>query len=225
MVDLMAIAGLVSSLKAATDISKTMVGLRDAAMIQSKVIELQGVILAAQQSALSAQSDQFAMLERVRELEKQIAQLEAWDAEKAHYELRELSPGAFAYVLKASAKTGEPPHWLCAACYQHSHKAILQDSGRTPKGRESIYKCPDCKNMVLVPWSLHPGKEQTVASAPPGEPCPLCGEPMKTTKVASDPKFAFAGLQRHTLTCACGHTEQRQVDPNNRIKGSKGLGD
>jgi hypothetical protein len=221
VVDVSAIAGLMSSLKAATDISKAMIDLRDGAMIQRKVIELQGVILAAQQSALSAQTDQFTMLERVRELEKEIARLRAWDAEKANYELKEISRGAFAYVLKPDAGAGEPPHWLCTSCYQKSHKAVLQYDGRTDKNDESIYKCPDCSSAVRVHWSRYPGKDQAETQAPPGEPCPLCGKPMKTKKVEPDPKFAFAGLQQHTLACECGHTEKRQVDPSNRTGGAK----
>jgi hypothetical protein len=93
VVDMTAIAGLVSSLKAATDISKAMIGLRDTALIQGKVIELQGIILSARQSALSAQSDQFTLLERVRDLEKKLADLGAWGAEKTRYELKEVCAG------------------------------------------------------------------------------------------------------------------------------------
>ncbi len=220
MIDIGSMAAVASSLKAAGDITKAAIGLRDAQALQAKIIELQGVILSAQSSALSAQASQFALLERVRELEKEIASLKAWESEKAHYELREISPGGFAYALKPQAQTGEPPHWLCAACYQRSHKAILQDSGRTPKNDESIYKCPDCKSTILVHWSQHPGKDQPASKAPPSEPCPLCEQPMKRTKVEPDPQFAFAGLQQHTLECSCGHTEKRQFDPNGRTTGS-----
>jgi hypothetical protein len=81
MVDIAAIAGLVSSLKAAGEITKAMVGLRDATMIQSKVIELNGIILSAQSSALEANVAQFSLLDRVRQLEAEIAGLKAWDGD------------------------------------------------------------------------------------------------------------------------------------------------
>lgn len=42
MVDMSAIAGMISALKGASDITKAMVDLRDAAAVQGKVIELQG---------------------------------------------------------------------------------------------------------------------------------------------------------------------------------------
>jgi rubrerythrin len=162
------------------------------------------------------------MLERVRELEAQIGRLKAWDAEKAHYDLKEVDSGAYAYVLKPTANTGEPPHWLCAACY-NDHKAILQDSGRNIKKKrddQTVYKCPDCKNFILVSYTITPAKyaETHQPRRPPGPPCPICGEPMRTTAVNPDPEFKFAGLQRHTLKCdACGHTENRQVDPNKGV--------
>jgi hypothetical protein len=156
VVDMTAIAGLVSSLKAATDISKAMIGLRDTALVQGKVIELQGIILSAQQSALSAQSDQFTLLERVRDLETKLAELEAWDAEKDRYEMKDVCTGAFAYVVKPAADTGEPAHWLCASCYGRSHKAVLQQAGRV--SNEHLYQCPDSKSAIRVHWSLSPTK-------------------------------------------------------------------
>jgi hypothetical protein len=74
----------------------------------------------------SAQSDQFALLERVHELEQQVTDLKAWEKEKQRYELKQLAPGAFCYALKADASGSEPPHRVCAACYQHGKKSILQ---------------------------------------------------------------------------------------------------
>ena len=56
MVDMAAIAIVAKSLETAADITKAMIGLRDASMIQEKVIELQGVILSAQQGALATQT-------------------------------------------------------------------------------------------------------------------------------------------------------------------------
>ena len=63
MVDMGTIASAVASLKAASDIAKTLVGIHDAQAVQAKVIELQGEILAAQTNALAAHSDQFTLLE------------------------------------------------------------------------------------------------------------------------------------------------------------------
>jgi hypothetical protein len=144
MVDVSAIAGVMSSLKVAGDITKAAVGLRDAQALQTKVIELQGVILSAQSSAITAQTDQFSLLERVRDLETKMAQLEAWEAEKQRYKLTDYGGGTFAYELKPEAAGSEPMHRLCATCYQQGHKAILQFDFRTSAGQDK-YNCYTCK--------------------------------------------------------------------------------
>ena len=115
MVDLIAIKGAVDGLKAARDIAKTAIGLRDAALLQSKVIELNDAIISAQSSALDAQAEQFTLVERVGDLEKEIARSKTWDTEKQRYSLTQCAPGAFAYVVKQSEARGEPGHALCAA--------------------------------------------------------------------------------------------------------------
>src|ERR1700730_4440840 len=111
MVDIGAISSGLASLKAAKDIAETLINLRDTAKFQGAIVDLQGKIL-------SAQSDQFALLEHVRELETKMAKLEAWEAEKKRYALTEVSPGQFAYVLKVQTGETEPPHRICAGCFQ-----------------------------------------------------------------------------------------------------------
>ncbi|MGD0189769.1 MAG: hypothetical protein ABSD74_03395 [Rhizomicrobium sp.] len=75
--DPLTIGGTLSSLKTAADIAKTLMGLRDESQIRSKVIDLQSTIIAAQTAALESQTEQSQLLRRVRELESQIATLEA----------------------------------------------------------------------------------------------------------------------------------------------------
>ena len=54
MVDIASISAAVTGLKTATDIAKGIAELGSVAEVQSKVIELQTVILAAQSSAMAA---------------------------------------------------------------------------------------------------------------------------------------------------------------------------
>jgi hypothetical protein len=143
MVDMASISAAVTGLKTATDIAKGLMDLKTTAEVQGKVIELQGVILAAQSSALAAQSDQFTLLERIRELEREMAQLEAWDAEKKRYKLKDYGGGTFAYELKPEEARGEPMHRVCAACYQKRHIAILQFVGQS--SGQDHYRCLACK--------------------------------------------------------------------------------
>ncbi len=143
MVDLLAIKGAVDGLKAARDIAKTAIGLHDAALLQDKVIELNDTIISAQSSALDAQADQFALVERVSELEKEIARFETWETEKQRYRLTQCAPGAFAYTVKRSEARGEPSHALCTACYERGVKSILQTNGELMISRHA-WVCPSC---------------------------------------------------------------------------------
>jgi hypothetical protein len=134
-----------------------MIGLHDIKIVREKAIELQAQILTAQSSALAAQSDQFALLEKVRSLEQQITDLEAWDREKKRYELKAIDSGSFAYVLKPDASNSEPPHWLCTTCYQNGKKSILQVLVSPMHSMANrVWTCPVCSTRIQPPWHLNP---------------------------------------------------------------------
>jgi hypothetical protein len=103
-----------------------MVGLRDTQAFQSKLLEFQFKLIDANNAAIAAQDERVALLERVSALEKEVARSEAWEAEKQRYELKQVASGAVAYVPKEFMRDGEPPHWLCANCYQNHKKRYLQ---------------------------------------------------------------------------------------------------
>ena len=81
-----------SAAKAAFDIAKGLKDLDDRTRRNAAVIELQEQILAAQ-------AEQAAAIERIRHLEKQVADFEAWDAEKKRYELKNIGHSCFARML------------------------------------------------------------------------------------------------------------------------------
>lgn len=132
-------AGL-GTLKSALDLAKGLKDIDNATRRNSAVIELQEQILAAQ----SAQSE---LVESVRDLKARVVELETWDAEKQRYELKEVGLGSFAYVVKEGMRGGEPPHQICAYCYQRGHKRILQP-GST--GYAKGLFCPDCKTTIPI---------------------------------------------------------------------------
>jgi hypothetical protein len=139
------IAGAVSSLKTASEIAKGLLTIRDGAVIQSKVIELQETILSAQSSALAAQSDLFDLLNRPRNLERELSEKEAWENEKKRYALRDYGGGTFAYAIKDEARGGEPDHRLCPTCFNKAQKSVLQFDFRTSAGQDK-YVCTTCKS-------------------------------------------------------------------------------
>ncbi len=149
MVDLTAIGGAISALKTAHETVQGMIDARDTAVFQAKAIELQAQILSAQSSALAAHSDQFALLEKVRQLEEEKAALEAWNTEKERYVLKEIKTGVFTYVLKAEMGASEPTHQICANCYENRRKSILQRETRTPS-RATVLVCNHCGSEIFT---------------------------------------------------------------------------
>jgi hypothetical protein len=143
-----AIAGAASSLQAAGQLVKSLIGLKVTAEVQAKIVELQTAIFDAQGDALTAQSEQFALAQRVRDLEAEVAEAKAWEAEKQRYQLQEFPTGALAYVLKPEAANGEPPHRICPNCYQEAHKSILQTTARHSGGE--LADCLRCKGRFTL---------------------------------------------------------------------------
>ena len=135
MVDMAAIAGFATSVRAAVEITKAMKDVRDANLMQTKAFELTREIMAAQSYAMEAMSAQSTLLARIRELEEKIAALETWNAEKGRYYLKSIQQGVMVYALKEGMENGEEPHYLCPTCYNNGKKAIprlIEGSGKFP---------------------------------------------------------------------------------------------
>jgi hypothetical protein len=132
LVDMSAIAGAAGALKSAYELSKAAVGLRDAALIREKVIEMQGEISSALAGAITAQTDELAMLKQVQALEAEVARLKAWEGEKPKYELVGLETGAVVYMLK---------------CFADGQKSFLSGTGKQ-SGRMWEYKCLGCSGAI-----------------------------------------------------------------------------
>tara|TARA_R110002110_G_scaffold401458_1_gene618315 strand:+ start:278 stop:748 length:471 start_codon:yes stop_codon:yes gene_type:complete len=127
--------------KSLLDTAKGIKDINDATIRNTVAIELQEKILAAQ-------AQQTALIERISELERQVAEFETWDAEKPRYTLRELPPGVFVYALEEAGANGEPPHNICQPCYQRDKKSILNKS-ETINGRYHL-RCGECGADVVV---------------------------------------------------------------------------
>lgn len=145
--DLSAIQGAIVSLKAATDISSALLGMKVTGEVQTKVIELQTALLAAQNAALSATAAQFELQEKVRGLEAQLQTKNDWDVIRARYRL--VSPwggAAQAYSLLREAADGDAPHLACAACFHNRRIAILNPITNREGWVQMV--CPVCKSTM-----------------------------------------------------------------------------
>jgi hypothetical protein len=135
------IEGILSPLKTASSLLQEAIEIRDATKFRDTVGKLQTQILSAQQGALAANVAQAEMAEEISQLKKQVASLKAWNAEKNRYQLKDVGLGSFARVLKESESRGEPPHQICAACYERGKKFILQP-------RNNFMVCPECGTEI-----------------------------------------------------------------------------
>jgi hypothetical protein len=165
MVDITAIGVVSTSLNTAINIAKAMVDIRDATQVQGKVFELQRAILDAQQSVFAANEERTSLLQLVDRLEKEIADLKAWEAEKNRYELTALAPNVMAYKLKSSERNIEPIHLLCANCFTDRRKAFLIQTATT--SHFDRLKCGRCGNELLISKDRGPPRTP-INRSPPG---------------------------------------------------------
>jgi hypothetical protein len=133
MVDMSAIGIVANSLNAAVNITKAMIDLRDWSKVQVKVIELQRAILEAQAGMLAANEERSALIQQVRDLEKEMTDLKAWEAEKQNYKIFTVpnSP-ILVYAPKDTVEGTEASHYLCPNCYTDNKKSLLQTETRYP---------------------------------------------------------------------------------------------
>ena len=132
------IAGL-GLFKTMLDTANGLKEMNDAAVRNAAVIELQSHIL-------TAQANQSALIEEIRQLNERVAQFDAWQAEKQRYELKDFGGGTFAYSLKPDRADGDPAHNICPACYEKRQRSILQFSHRSGLQQE-FYTCPGCNTQ------------------------------------------------------------------------------
>lgn len=138
-----------SVFKSMLDMAKGLKDINDATIRNAAVIELQEKILAAQMQ-------QTALVDHVGKLEKEVAELKAWDADKERYQLTEIGyEGTFAYSLKKGMEASEPDHKLCANCYNQGQKSILQQETRAP-GRVEVLVCQRCSADIYLSGSWRP---------------------------------------------------------------------
>ena len=165
-------AGL-SSMKAAKDVLQAFNGVQTAIAVQEVKFTLQSLILDAQQGLFAAQEAQSADVRRIADLEQEIVRLKDWSAEKDNYELCDAGRGAMVYMPHSGMDDGQPPHWLCANCFNHGRKSLMQFKGQERSqslgGPEANYGCDACKAAFRVSIRVTPERlHQQIRGAPLG---------------------------------------------------------
>jgi hypothetical protein len=133
----------IDAVKQFVNFAKGMVSARDSAIFQAMAIQFERQISEALTTAIKSQTEHLSLLERVSDLEKEVADLKAWDADKEKYRLAKIGAASTAYVLKEHAEVAGKPHYFCANCYEDLHLSYLQQETRSP-GRCSVWVCHRC---------------------------------------------------------------------------------
>jgi hypothetical protein len=148
MIGITEASAALSGIKTAVDMLKGVQALKSESDVNQAIINIQRVLLDAQSSALSDKEKQMELIARIDELERKIAEDHDRQADKKRYKLTEFPTGRFAYVLREGDSSGEPPHKLCAKCFEEGQKSILQVRHKH-SGGESV-QCPRCKETIVL---------------------------------------------------------------------------
>src|SRR5258706_1802258 len=93
-------AGLLTSFKAIYEISNALLGIRDSVQMNTKILELQGAIISAQQQAMAIQQGYATLEAKTNDIEAECKRLRDWSSEKENYTIHEIAFGVFAYIQK-----------------------------------------------------------------------------------------------------------------------------
>ena len=155
MPDIAAISMALTSLKNSTDLTKALLGLRDANLVREKTFELTEQLIAAHSHVLDAKTAQSALIDEMDGLKKKVAEFEDWDREKARYQLKAIGTRNFVYATKPGMENEEPAVEICPNCYQHRRVSILQLETRRPNYSEHIV-CHSCKFELCTKLCAEP---------------------------------------------------------------------
>jgi len=153
----------ITSLSAAGNIAKTLIGIRDENLLNSKVIELQRCIIEAQSQVLSGQSEQAASAKKIEALEAEITRLKDWSSEREKYVLTQIGFSAFAYVPKDFTGKFWDAVKLCSNCFEKGIKSILQNNVKS-QGRDIHLVCPNRCPELTFHYFLEPKPPEATTS-------------------------------------------------------------
>lgn len=149
--------------RSASNLVQDLLKLRTDAEVQTKVVELNGVLLNLQGELNTAQAEYGALLGRVRELEEQVEQFERWEEEKQRYQLHEFPTGAIAYVVKAEEQGEDPTLYLCSNCYERRVKSFLQPNFDRAYARQ--LQCNTCQAVIVSETRPRPKRKTGVVKS------------------------------------------------------------
>ena len=138
----------IGGIKAAFDIAKGLSALKTEAERNEAVINIQRVLLEAQQSALTDKQSIGELRNKLDEFEKEARDRSGWEREKARYALTRSPMGAYFYSLRTEMANGEVGHRLCTTCYDDGRKSVLHTTASHSGGEMVV--CHRCNKQTIL---------------------------------------------------------------------------
>lgn len=91
------------------------------------------------------QTEQLTMQQELLGLQKAEKQRSRFEAQRHRYALTKTELGSLVYALKPTEAGDEPPHCLCASCFDDEVKSILQPVGH------NTFECRHCRVTIYMP--------------------------------------------------------------------------
>ena len=146
---------VVTSLNAAKDIAKAMMGIRDFNLVAGELAALNEQLLKAQNALLAHSAAMFELQSKHFETCEELRKLKEAASERSRYALVRIgSSGHLAYrmdIAPQEGAAGEPSatqasHYICQACYDNGRKVVLQPHVGFD-GMPYGYRCPVCTDV------------------------------------------------------------------------------
>src|ERR1035438_8472472 len=109
--------GFITAVGHATNVAKTFFQAHTEVERDAVRLEFHSAILDIEAKISDVQTRYQILLESNESLKNQLADYDKWEQEKSRYSLKRVGSGGFVYTLNPAQKTHDPPHWLCANCY------------------------------------------------------------------------------------------------------------
>lgn len=131
-------AAVIDSAASLTEKVKKMISGPEPDTVAAKLL-----VLEIAEKLIEARTTQSKQQEVLAQLQKVIERNERFDHEAQRYALQKTDLGGFVYTLKPDHADGQPPHDLCAACFDDRKKSILQFT------QMNTLTCPKCGATAL----------------------------------------------------------------------------
>ena len=129
-----AITALVQLGPSIVNLATSLITTSDTAKRNAQLIEFQSALIGFQSLIASVQQENATLIRQKSDAEEALKRMKDWDGQKQRYKLVGPYPGCMVFALQREMSDGQPPHYLCASCFQSGKPSMLQ--GRDGKPRK-----------------------------------------------------------------------------------------